>query len=241
MTPVKVLLADDNSSILRILISVARELGCETITATDGADALLKIQKAAPDLVVADFSMPILNGVQLFRKMKESPTHRGTPYLLLATRDEMDHEVKTLEGTPDEWIQKPFFAAEVKQRLRSILSRLPQVRLDSLTVKDGVISGRLADMSPVDLIQALGLGQKTCALKVQSTGDPAVLYFRDGEIYDAERGSERGPAVVFDSLTWTEGQFQIDFDGVSPQHSVGESTQSLLMEGLRRLDESKRI
>lgn len=241
MMPVKVLLADDNSSILRILESVARELGCETVTAGDGAEALLMIQKTPPDLVVADFDMPILDGVQLFRKLKKSPTHREIPYLLLATRSEMEQKVKTLDEVPDEWIQKPFFASEVKVRLRSILSRIPQFRLESLRIKNGMMSGRLADMSPIDLIQALGLGQKNCALRVQTPEESAIIYFREGQIHDAECGTARGPGVVYRVLSWSEGQFQIDFDGTSPQNSVEEPTQSLLMEGLRRLDESKRM
>jgi CheY-like chemotaxis protein len=239
MARAKVLLADDNSSIVRILHSILQGLGCEVSTASDGADALLKVRDLHPDLVLADFSMPIMNGIQLFRKLQEYPAHRDVPFVLLATRPEFEQKIRPLDLVPDEIIEKPFFAADARQRLKTILSRMQQHRLESMSVADGAIGGRLADMGPVDLIQVLEIGRKTGALSLGRQGETAVLYFREGQIYDAQSGDLRGDTAVFRILTWTDGDFKIQFGIESKQQSVQNSTQGLLMEGMRQLDEGK--
>lgn len=239
MSRAKVLLADDNLSMLRILQSILEGLGCGVITANDGADALLKARDENPDLVLADFNMPIMDGVQLFRKLKEYPAHRDIPFALLCTRSEFEQKVRSQESFPDETIEKPFFADDVKQRLRAILSRMQQHRLESMAAENGAIVGRLMDMTPVDLIQVLEIGRKTGALTLESKGHSAVIYFREGQVYDAESGETRGEPVVYRALSWSDGDFKIQFGVESKQRTVENSTQGLLMEGMRLLDESK--
>ena len=239
MARAKVLLADDNSSILRILQFILQGMGCEVTAAPDGAEALLKARDLKPDLLVVDFSMPIMDGLQLFRKLQEYPEHRDVPFVLLATRKELDQKVRSNELVPDELIEKPFFAEYARQRLKAILSRMHQQRLETMTVADGVIGGRLADMNPVDLIQALEIGRKTGSLVLERQSESASLYLREGQIYDAQFGEERGEPVVFRILAWADGEFKIRFGVESKQQSVKTSTQGLLMEGMRQMDEAK--
>lgn len=238
MARAKVLLAEDNSSISRILQSILNGLGCEVMTATDGADALLKSREVTPDLVLADFNMPIMDGVQLFRKLQEYPAYRDIPFVLLATRAEFEQKIRPFEIVPDERIEKPFFAGEVKQRLRAILSRIHQHMLEAMPVENGAIAGRLADLNPVDLMQALEMGRKTGALTLERQGEKVVIYFRDGQVWHAESGKMQGESVVFRALPWSEGEFKIQFGAESKQHSIQVSTQGLLMEGMRQFDES---
>jgi DNA-binding response OmpR family regulator len=239
MAQAKVLLVDDNPSILRILQSILQGLDCDVTTATDGADALLKARELHPDLVVADFGIPIMDGVQLFRKLQEYPEHREAPFVLLATRAEIEQKIRILDIVPDERIEKPFFANDIKLRLKSVLSRIQQHRLEAMPVENGVISGQLINMSPVDLFQALEIGRKTCALTLSRSSETAVIYFRDGQVYDAELGKTRGENVVYRILSWPAGEFKIRFGAESRVQSVEISTQGLLMEGMRQLDEAK--
>jgi CheY-like chemotaxis protein len=66
MAQAKVLLVDDNPATLRILQSILQGLDCDVTAATDGADALLKARELCPELVVADFGIPIMDAVQPF-------------------------------------------------------------------------------------------------------------------------------------------------------------------------------
>jgi hypothetical protein len=66
------------------------------------------------------------------------------------------------------------------------------------------------------------------------------MFFSDGQISHASYGSNTGDSAVFRALTWADGNFVMDFDGRSTEQTTTRSTQGLLMEGLRLLDESNR-
>jgi hypothetical protein len=66
------------------------------------------------------------------------------------------------------------------------------------------------------------------------------MYFSEGQVPHAVYGPLKGDAAVFKVLSWTDGNFQINFEGKTDQQSTTLNTQGLLMEGLRLLDESRR-
>ncbi len=66
------------------------------------------------------------------------------------------------------------------------------------------------------------------------------MFFSDGQITHAKYGGVSGDAAVYRALSWTDGNFVMDFDGRSSEQTTTRSTQGLLMEGLRLLDESNR-
>ena len=105
---------------------------------------------------------------------------------------------------------------------------------------ESVVRGNLQQMNTMDLFQSLELGHKTCRLTLTNAGQRCDLYFSDGQINHALYGGLRGDEAVFNVLTWTEGLFEIDFSGSSSEQTTTRSTQGLLMEGLRRLDEANR-
>lgn len=239
MARAKVLVADDNPLVLRILDSALLSLGCDVVTATDGADALLKTLEVHPNLIFSDYDMPIMDGTQLYRKLQGYPAHRDVPFVLLASRSDFETKIRQLDIVPEERIEKPFYVADVKRRAKSMLARLQQHRLESMPLENGVMAGRLEDMSPIDLIQSLEIGRKSGSLTLERQREFITLYFQDGQIYDAEADNARGDVAVYRVLAWNEGEFRIDFRAQSERHSVNDSTQNLLIEGLRRMDEAR--
>ena len=95
-------------------------------------------------------------------------------------------------------------------------------------------------MNIIDLLQSLELGQKTCSLTFKQGGEESRMFFAEGQIHHAESGGITGDQAVYRVAGWTDGTFQIDFNGRSDQRTTTQSTQGLLMEALRLLDESKR-
>jgi len=115
--------------------------------------------------------------------------------------------------------------------------------LYQLTVKKGLFSvlrGSLAQMNVLDLLQSLDMGHKTCALTLINNGDKCHLFFRDGQINHAAYAGMKGDDAVYKVLSWTGGNFEINFNGSSNEQTTTRSTQGLLLEGLRLLDESNR-
>jgi hypothetical protein len=93
-------------------------------------------------------------------------------------------------------------------------------------------------MNVVDLLQSLEMGRKTCALTLSRDGESCQLFFSDGQINHALYGNLKGDNAVYKVLCWPEGNFLIDFTRHSPEQTTTRSTQGLLMEGLRLLDEA---
>jgi len=96
---VKLLLADDNP-LVRELIVKGLEPFCAVETSTDGADALLKVVDAPPDVILCDYKMPGLDGRQLFEKLRARESTRHIPFLFMASRPDIEERLKILCASP---------------------------------------------------------------------------------------------------------------------------------------------
>jgi hypothetical protein len=105
---------------------------------------------------------------------------------------------------------------------------------------ESVLRGSLAQMNVLDLLQSLDMGRKTCALTLRNNGDQCKMYFTEGQINHAVYGDVKGDPAVYKVLTWTAGTFEIDFAGSSSEQTITQSSQGILLEGLRLLDEANR-
>ncbi len=87
---------------------------------------------------------------------------------------------------------------------------------------------------------SLDQGRKSCALVLHNGSDECVLYFAEGQVTHATYGTLTGDAAVFKVLTWTDGEWELDFSRSATERTTTMPTQGLMMEGLRILDESNR-
>jgi DNA-binding response OmpR family regulator len=236
---VKLLLVDDNPMVLEMLRTALTPLAAVT-TSADGADALLKAIDDPPDLLVSDFQMPGLDGHQLLEKLRGRASTAKTTAILMASKPDITEKLKLLPITVEEFIEKPFFLRETTTRIKRTIDRIALEKMAREAPGDGSLRGSLAQMNVMDLLQSLELGHKTCALILTNDGEKCDLYFTDGQITHATYGKLRGDDAVYKVLTWPTGSFQLDFNGRSPEHSCTRSTQGLLMEGLRLIDEANR-
>ena len=99
--------------------------------------------------------------------------------------------------------------------------------------------GDLKDLALVDIIQINCVGRNTARLTVNYPTGEWVFYFQDGEIVDARLGNLVGIDAVYRALTMEEGSFRIDAGMTSPTRTIFEQWASILMEGMRLLDEAR--
>ena len=238
---VKLLLADDNP-LIRELVSKSLEPFCEVMIAADGADALLKVIDEPPDVILCDYKMPGLDGRQLFEKLRGREGTRHIPFLFMASRADVEEKLRPLVDGVEDFIVKPFLAKDLVRLAKKIIDRLHLEKLQKRASRPGVIQGRLEEMSMIDLMQSLEMGQKSCRLVVQKNGEIAQLYFAAGQCRDAKIGSLTGDEAVYKVLLWTEGEFEIDFNAAneSSDTTTTRSTTGLLMEAMRLMDEANR-
>jgi CheY-like chemotaxis protein len=238
---IKLLLADDNP-LIRDLVFKALEPFCEVVLADDGADALLKVIDDPPDAILCDYKMPGLNGRQLFEKLRGRQTTRHIPFLFMASRADIEERLRPLVDGVEDFITKPFLVKDLVRITKRVVDRLHLEKLQTKGSRPGVIQGRLEEMSMIDLMQSLEMGQKSCRLVVKKGSETGELYFSAGQCRDAKSGEVEGDVAVYHVLLWTEGEFEIDFSAAnsSDRTTTTRNTTGLLMEAMRLMDEASR-
>lgn len=234
---VKILLVDDNPMVLGMLRQALDAVGVVS-TAADSADALLKAVDDPPDLLIADFRMPGMDGRQLTEKLKSRSATAAVAVILMASKSDISERLT--QDAVEELLEKPFFLKEAVRKIKRVVDRIALEKLAKSGSTDGLVRGNLAQMNVIDLVQSLEMGRKSCLLTLTNAADKCEIYFSQGQAKHAVYGSFTGDQAVFKVLRWTEGNFQIDFEGKTSQETTTLNTQGLLMEGLRQLDEAQR-
>ena len=235
----KVLLVDDNPYILELLREGMEPLA-EIAAFRNPTDALAHCANNPPDLVICDYRMPDLDGIQLVRKLKGQPGGEAVRFIVLAAKADIDEKLRPLADMVEEFVVKPFFVKDLAGHAKKILDRIFLEKMQKQAPAEGVIRGRLSEMNIIDLLQSLELGHKTCSLTFKHGSEDCRMFFSEGQIHHAESGPITGDQAVYRVAGWADGSFQIDFNGRSAKRTTTQSTQGLLMEALRLLDESKR-
>jgi two-component system KDP operon response regulator KdpE len=119
----KVLLVDDEKSILMMLEVNFRAAGFDVVTATSGAGALEMAVAARPDAVVLDLGLPDLDGWEVVKRLRELDGVASTPVVVLSGTDRNDALVRGYASTVEAYVTKPVEPDELVQTVRSVLAR----------------------------------------------------------------------------------------------------------------------
>jgi putative two-component system response regulator len=126
----RVLVADDTESVRSLFQRLLTSDGHEVISAADGAAALEAVHRHRPDVVLLDVSMPLIDGLEVCRRLKSDPATRLTPVVLVTGQTGLDDRIKGIEAGADEFLSKPVHPHELRARVRS-LSRVKHL-IDAL-------------------------------------------------------------------------------------------------------------
>jgi DNA-binding response OmpR family regulator len=236
------LLVDGDTRSLRVLEVSLRKAGFTVTPAASVSDALDKLELDTPDLIISETKFPTdLDGFELRRRVRGSTDWAEIPFVFLTAETAIEHKIRGLELGVDDYLTKPIYIKEIVTRINILLQKRQRAHFDER--KDGVrFAGRVADMPVVDVIQTIEVSRKSGVIQfVADRHRTAAIYFRDGKVIDAEAGSLQGEDAVYRLLTWSEGEFEVVFRTVRRREVITTSSQGLLMEGMRRLDEWSRL
>lgn len=122
MAPV-VLLVDDEAALVSVLTYNLERAGFEVLTARHGEEALTILSERRVDLVLLDWMMPYLSGIDVCRRIRRKPATRALPIIIVTARAEETDRVRGLDTGADDYVSKPFSTRELIARIHAVLRR----------------------------------------------------------------------------------------------------------------------
>ena len=240
MAKQSLLVADADPRSLRILDVALRKAGFSVATASDGAEAMRRLQREPPDLVLADVALPVTDGLALAKAIRADAKLAGTPVILISGAKDANLKLTALQAGADDFLGKPLLIKELTGRIKMLLASREQQKLAQRENQSSV-SGAIGEMGLVDLIQSLDANGRSAIIACEEKDRAAQIWVRDGQVIDAEAGALWGDNAFYRVLGWEQGKFTAQFAPVDREARITSGTQALLAESVRRVDELQRL
>ena len=175
-----VLVVDDETDILELVVFNLERQQFKVLTADNGITAVQVAKEKIPDLIVLDLMLPGMDGFSVYRELRADPRTNGIPVLMLTAKGEVNDRIAGLELGADDYVTKPFSPRELLLRVRALLKRTRKVTVDA-SLKSGdfllerntlklFLAGRPVDLTATEfkllrlLVEANGEVQERDAL-----------------------------------------------------------------------------
>lgn len=255
MAPPRILVADDDAWILRMVTTVLEKRGYVVETAVDGEEAYEKAVASPPDLLITDVMMPKMDGWMLVKALRSRPEFSFVPVIFLTALGTDDDRIRGFRLGADDYMPKPFRFEELdlrvaktlkhrqalEQNTREAISSEHQAVQDPGDMTAGAgISGKLEQVGLPSLLTLMEMEKKSGIMVVRNGDTTARLYMRDGRVIAARVDGADTPAnqeCVFLVLSWNKGAFEFIPSDIEMVDEVKASTTHLLMEAARLQDE----
>ena len=187
-TDATVLIVEDESALSTLLRYNLEREGYRVFEARDGEEALMVADEAKPDLVVLDWMLPQLSGIEVCRRLRSKGHMRNVPIVMLTARGEEPDRIRGLDTGADDYIVKPFSMTELLARLRAVMRRVrPSLVEDIMTV--GEISIDRANHRVKRSTRDIHLGPTEYRLLDQLMQHPGRVFSRE-QLLDTVWGSD---------------------------------------------------
>lgn len=139
MTPYVLLVEDDDAISMLLTYNLEKE-GYRVGLARDGEEALIMASESLPDLVILDWMLPKVPGIEVCRRLRAKPESRNIPIIMLTARGEESDRIRGLDIGADDYVTKPFSTTELLARVRAVMRRIrPGLADDRLLFGDIVM------------------------------------------------------------------------------------------------------
>ncbi|MBZ6378770.1 phosphate regulon transcriptional regulator PhoB [Pacificimonas aurantium] len=184
----KVLIVEDDTNLVELLTYNLEKEGFATVQTEDGEEALVLAQEESPDIVILDWMIANLSGIEVCRRLRRSPATQNVPIIMLTARTEEADRIRGLETGADDYITKPFSPRELVARINAVLRRLrPAIAGATLSYAD--IEMDLGAHKVVRAGEAISLGPTEFRLLRHFLEHPGRVFSRE-QLLDAVWGRD---------------------------------------------------
>jgi two-component system phosphate regulon response regulator PhoB len=143
VTP-NILVVEDEDSLATLLQYNLQKEGYSVTMAGDGEEALLLVDEKLPDLIVLDWMLPKLSGIEVCRRLRQRNETRNVPIIMLTARGEETDRIRGLDTGADDYVVKPFSMTELAARIRAVLRRLRPGLAEDRVRRGDIVIDRVA-------------------------------------------------------------------------------------------------
>ncbi|MEM9938854.1 MAG: phosphate regulon transcriptional regulator PhoB [Pseudomonadota bacterium] len=127
-----IVIAEDEASVSELLRYNLESQGYETATATDGDEAMLLLDERTPDLMLLDWMLPKVSGIEICRRVRSRQETANLPIIMLTAKTEEADRIRGLETGADDYVTKPFSTNELMARVKAVLRRIRPALMDDM-------------------------------------------------------------------------------------------------------------
>jgi len=138
------LIVEDEAALVELIRYNLLKEGYEVATATDGEEALLLIEERQPDIVLLDWMLPKLAGIEVARRLRSKAATRNLPIIMLTARAEESDRIRGLDIGADDYMTKPFSMSELTARIRAVMRRIRPALAEDIVVVGDISMDRAA-------------------------------------------------------------------------------------------------
>jgi two-component system phosphate regulon response regulator PhoB len=139
-----ILVVEDEDSLATLLQYNLEKEGYDVAVGADGEEALLLVDERLPDLIVLDWMLPKISGIEVCRRLRQRPETRNIPIIMLTARGEETDRIRGLDTGADDYVVKPFSMTELAARIRAVLRRLRPGLAEDRVRRGDIIIDRVA-------------------------------------------------------------------------------------------------
>ncbi|MEO1264235.1 MAG: phosphate regulon transcriptional regulator PhoB [Pseudomonadota bacterium] len=140
----KILVVEDEAPLLETLSYYLRSEGFDVVTAENGEDGEMLVEEEQPDLLLLDWMLPKVSGIELCRRLRARRETRAIPILMLTARGEESDRVRGLGTGADDYVVKPFSMPELMARINAVMRRAAPDRVSDVLSVDDIVLDRTA-------------------------------------------------------------------------------------------------
>lgn len=207
------------------------EQGFEVRPARTAEAALKILDSGEVAIAVSEVDLGPHNGFALMQESRKRNADK-VAWVFVSHRASRDDAQKAFELGAHDYLTKPIAADVLVTKLKQVIER--EARASGARG----VAGSLLEMGLPEIVQVLWHGRKTGALKIRAKHEAGELHFVQGHIYNAMWETQRGTEAFFAMIALKDGDFVLEPNFTAPQRVIQESPEALLLEGMRRLDES---
>jgi len=228
----KALIIDPDAEETTVLELRLVEHGYDVIICRNSTEAENELQNEL-DVVISEVDLRPASGFDVLQKLRSAGNE--VPFIFHSKQSDSDVVQRGFELGADDFITKPASPDLVALKVSRVLSGAGKVKK-----KSGGVSGSLTEMALPDVVQILFHGRKSGKLAITANGRRGEILFCDGMIFDASFGDHVREEAFYQMVKLRDGDFELDPNFRPTEQLIHVSPESLLLEGMRRLDEAER-